>query len=138
MASITPNGHAWRAAKIHELGTRMGGYRAVYRRAAEYAGDAEPYHDAQFLQHDDPKEIKQLLVILRVYTQFILGAMAKFPGSEFTTSTWKSLVNAGVIELYLDIVESKGFLAENVVSHALHVTAIEDRDSYLLWMMYRD
>lgn len=125
---LNPNSHAWRAAKIHELGTRMGGYRAIYRIVSEHSGHAEPYSDAQFLLDDDPEDIKQLLMILRIFLCF-MAARRQYPGSEFATSTWRSLVDTGVIELYIDIVGSKGFLAENVVSRLQHVTTIEDSRS---------
>ncbi|KZV77762.1 hypothetical protein PENSPDRAFT_645365 [Peniophora sp. CONT] len=107
------DGHAWREAKIHELGTRMGGLRAIYHMVTEHFCDAEPYSDEQFLRDDDPEDIKQLLIIARVYVWYV-GAMRQTLDTDFGALMWKSLVKDGVVKLYLDIVESKGFLAEDV------------------------
>lgn len=107
--------HAWRVAKIVELGTRMGGFRSVTDSAIECFGPAYSSTDSQYLGNEDPEDVAYLVAIANAFL-YLIGARNRFPDSDFAARTWRSLVNDGVVELYLDIVQSQGFLAEDAVS----------------------
>ncbi|KZV63040.1 hypothetical protein PENSPDRAFT_223958 [Peniophora sp. CONT] len=109
---LDTNSHAWRAAKIAKLGTRMGGFRAVYASAIGYYGPASSSTVDQYVGNEDPADIEYLVAITSAFLH-LLGARNMVPGSDFAARTWRSLVNDGVVELYLDIVQSQGFLAED-------------------------
>ncbi|VDB91943.1 unnamed protein product [Peniophora sp. CBMAI 1063] len=124
MARIVPstpegaenNGHAWRAARILEIGRRMGGPRAMYEEVIEQIpglGLLVPHLESHFMCPGDPNDMKEHLIVLRVFDFFIRPRLDSLH-SQFSTRTWKSVTEAGVVELFLDIVGHEGFLKEHV------------------------
>ncbi|VDC00439.1 unnamed protein product [Peniophora sp. CBMAI 1063] len=106
-------GHAWRAAKILEIGRRMGGHRAMYDEAAGHVptGSIRPYSDSQFMRPGDPDDMKEHLIVLRVFGFYMLQG-ADSPS--FGVRTWELFTKAGVLEVLLDILASEGSLKEHV------------------------
>ena len=107
--------HAWRAAKIYGLGTRMGGPRGIYDKIAQHVGSKLPYHESLFLGNHDPEDIRELLLITTLF-MCLMEARTVARQSLAAIQTWEQLIEKGIVGLYIDIVASKGFLGEHAVS----------------------